>query len=240
MVDLKKLIYGLIIVCALSPDSANAGLVFSFQFDQSNYNVSPGGTVDVGVILRQSGTADTGETNVLGGTGAVGMTGTGVLVTYPTGADDAQVQGTSDVSGNAAFDNFGFGPFIAVSAGSALLSQSTSGSPVLGTAVAGHSDTYDLVLGTFRFTAGSVSGQVTPITASIPLFPNANDNVAATDPPTPILVIADGGATITVTGGVVNPVPEPATLAPALVAVMVVAAFGLRRGASSALFSRAA
>jgi len=187
--------------------TANADLEFSFQFDQSNYVASPGGQVAVEVFLRQTGIAGTGQTNILGGPEAVGMVGTGVLVTFGTGLSDAQVLSPSDITGNAAFDNFGFSPFTSVSSGSASLSQSTSGAPVLGTNVA--LDTYDLLLGTFTFTAGTVLGQVTTISASIPLDPN--DNVAATSPdPTVLTNIASAGATITVQGAVA--VPEPNSL----------------------------
>jgi hypothetical protein len=196
-----------------SLQSADAGIMYSFQFDQSNYDVSPNGVVNVEVFLRQTGTPDTGETNVLGGTGAVGMTGTGVRVTFPTSPNDAQVLSVSDIMGNGAFDNFGFGPFTSVSAGSALLSQATSGAPVFGTTVA--SDTYDLLLGTFQFTAGGVAGQVTTIGTSLPLFPNSNDNVANTTPlPTSLTSILEGSATITVTGEEPPPSPDGFQAAP--------------------------
>lgn len=201
--------------------TANADLVFAFQFDQSNYVASPGGQVAIEVFLRQTGTPGAGETNVLGGSGAVGVTGTGVTITFPVGTNDAQVLNASDISGNSAFDNAGFGPFTSVSGGSALLSQAVIfGSPVLGTAVSGLTNTYDCFLGTFQFTAGLQAGQVTPISAAIPLFPNSNDNVAATSPlPTGLTSIAGGGATITVEGGVAA-VPEPSTLGPCLITIV--------------------
>ena len=186
---------GIGLVLLFGARAADAGQIFSFEFDRSNYVAAPSGLVDVQVFLRQTGTADAGQTNILGGPGAVGMTGTGVLVTFGTGLSDAQVLSPSDITGNAAFDNFGFPPFTSVSSGSAILSQSTSGAPVLGTNVA--LNTYDLLLGTFTFTAGTVLGQATTIRASIPL--NSNDNVAATSPdPTVLTNIASAGATITV------------------------------------------
>jgi len=192
--------------------TANADLGFSFQFDQSNYVVSPGGQVAVEVFLRQTGTPGAGETNVLGGSGAVGVTGTGVTITFPVGANDAQVLSASDISGNSAFDNAGFGPVTSVSGGSALLSQAVIlGSPVLGTAVSGLTNTYDCFLGTFQFTAGLQAGQVTTIGASIPLSPHSSDNVAATSPePTVLTNIESAAATITVQS--VTAVPEPSSL----------------------------
>jgi len=188
--------------------AAHADLIFSFEFDRTNYVAAPGGSVDVQVFLRQTGTADAGQTNILGGPGAVGMVGTGVLVTFGTGPNEAQVLSPSDITGNAAFDNFGSAPVTSVSSGSAFLSQFTFlGPPVLGTNVA--LDTYDLWLGTFTFTAGTVLGQATTISASIPL--NSNDNVAATSPdPTVLTNIASSAATITVQS--VTAVPEPSSL----------------------------
>ncbi len=172
--------------------AAHADLTFSFEFDRSNYVAAPSGLVDVQVFLRQTGIADSGQTNILGGPEAVGMTGTGVRVTFGTGPNDAQVLSELDITGNAAFDNFGFPPFTSVSSGSAILSQSTSGAPVLGTNVA--LDTYDLLLGTFTFTAGTVLGQMTTISASIPLSPNSNDNLAATSPDHTVLTNIESAA----------------------------------------------
>jgi len=153
----------------------------------------------------------------------VGVTGTGVTITFPVGANDAQVLSASDISGNSAFDNAGFGPFTSVSGGSALLSQVVIfGSPV------GLTNTYDCYLGTFQFTAGLQAGWVTPITASIPIELHSNDNIAATDPPTVLSTIVDGHATITVTGGITS-VPEPDTRIPVVI-VSILVAFRLRRG----------
>jgi len=208
----------------VNAQAARAGLLLSFVFDQSNYVVAPNGTVDVGIFLRQTGTPAAGETNVLGGFGAVGMTGTGVRISFPTGPNDAQVLSTANITGNPAFDNFGFDPFSAVDANSALLSQATSGSPVFGSAVG--PNVYDLFLGTFTFTAGAVPGTVTQIGASIPLFQNSNDNVAATTPfPTSLLNITDGSATITVQGSsVTTAVPAPGSLVLGLLGAFAISA----------------
>src|SRR5581483_11042680 len=117
------------VALALGAGPARAGLLFSFHFDQSNYDVQPNQGVDVEVFLRQLGTPGAGEVNVLGGAGAVGMTDTGVGLTFPTGPDDAQVLSADAITGNAAFDNFGFGAFTSVSGGKALLAQSTGAAP---------------------------------------------------------------------------------------------------------------
>lgn len=218
---------GIGMIFMLDPRASNAGQSFSFEFDRTNYVVAPGGVVNVQVLLRQSGVADAGDTNILGGLGAVGMTGTGVRVTFGAGANDAQVLSPSDIAGNPGFDNFGFPPFTSASSGSALLSQSTSGTPLLGQNVA--PDTYDLLLGTFTFTVGSVPGQVTTIGASIPLSPNSSDNIAATSPdPTVLTNIASAGATITVQGG--GLVPEPSSLLLGALASVVVVSLLCRPG----------
>lgn len=216
-----RIVVGIAVAYFACLQTAKADLTFSFLFDQSNYTVSPDGKVSVEVFLRQSGTLGAGQTNILGGTGAVGMTGTGVSVTFSTGTNDAQVLSASDITGNTAFDNFGFGPFTSVSAGSALLSQATSGSAVLGTTVA--PDTYDLLLGTFDFTAGGIPGQVTTISTSLPLFPDSNDNVANTMPsPTTLTDIAGVSATITVMGGPTMATPAPPSLVLTLTGAVVI------------------
>jgi len=53
-------------------ETAEAGLAFALEFNQSNYLVSPGGTVDVQVDLRQTGTPGVGEVNILGAPGRSG------------------------------------------------------------------------------------------------------------------------------------------------------------------------
>ncbi len=223
----------LLLALALGTTEASAGETFSFVFDQSNYVAAPGGQVGVEVFLRQTGLAGGGQTNVLGGPGAVGMVGTGVLLTYPTGSSDAQVLSTSDITGNIAFDNAGFGPYTAVNGGSALLSQAVIfGSPVFGTPVSSLTDTFDLLLGTFTFTAGLQLGQVTPVTASIPLVPDSNDNIANTSPiPTVLSSIVSGEATITVAG---SSVPEPSSLIQCFSAIALLAILGWRRRAALA------
>ena len=61
------------------------------------------------------------------------MTGTGVLVSFGPGTNDSQVLSTADITGNTDFNNFGFGPYTAVSSGSAILSQAIGVNlPVLG------------------------------------------------------------------------------------------------------------
>ncbi len=202
--------FNIMVLLFVFSQSAQGGVIFSMAFDQANYDVSPNGMVEVKVFLRQTGIPDLGEFNVLGGAGAVGMTGTGVRVLFGADANDAQVVSVGDITGNSDFDNFFGDPFIQLDTGSALLSQSTLGPPVLGS---GAPNTYELLLGTFKFTAAAVAGQVTNISASIPLVPNSSDNIAATDPlPTVLSDIVSAGATITVLSGGIAPVPEPSSL----------------------------
>ncbi len=221
---------GIGVALLVGVETADAGFDFSFNFDQPDYIVPPGGTVNARVFLRQTGVPDVGQVNILGGTGAVGMTGTGVRVTFGTGPNGAQVLSPSDITGNAAFDNFGFPPFVIVNSSSAILSQSTLGAPVLGTGLA--PNTYDLLLGTFKLTAGAVPGQVT-IGASIPLSPHSNDNVADTSPlPSVLSSIASTSATITIGSTVV---PEPSSLLQGLTGLVLVAGLACWRRAAHAV-----
>jgi hypothetical protein len=226
---------GAVVIFIASAATSSAASTFSFVYDQSNYVTSPGGHVAVNLYLQQSGLASSGQTNVLGGPGAVGVTGTGVVITFPTGPNDAQVLSTANITGNSSFDNFGFGPFTSVSSGTALLSQATSGTPLLGTTVA--PNTFDLLLGTFVFTAGTVSPHVTTISAAIPLVPHSNDNVAATSPlPTVLSSISSGSATITVVSAS-GAVPEPSALGQGLTALMILGGLYCLRKALPVLVS---
>src|ERR1035437_6475286 len=80
----KMGLLGLAVVAVLAwGANADAGtLTYKFGFDQTNYKVAAGGTVNVGVYLQETGS--TGDPFVLAPTG-VGLTGPGVTVTYPSG-----------------------------------------------------------------------------------------------------------------------------------------------------------
>jgi hypothetical protein len=188
------------------PAAAPGSPVYSYHFDQANYQVTPGGTVDVRVFLRETIDPGAGDTSLLA---AEGLFSAGVRVHFdepPVPGDPARVLGEGDIVGNPAFDFF-FGPVKSLVPGSSAgLSESVDVLNFAGVAAAGGPTTFEVLLGTFRFTAGSVPGQVTRLRAT-DFSPDDETLTNATgtvlDP-----FIRDGQAAITV----VAAVPEPGSL----------------------------
>src|ERR1035437_6033805 len=80
----KMGLLGLAVVAVLAwGANADAGtLTYKFGFDHTKYNVAERGTVNVDVYLQETGSS--GDPFVLAPPG-VGLPGTGVPVTYPSG-----------------------------------------------------------------------------------------------------------------------------------------------------------
>jgi hypothetical protein len=202
---MKKLAYQVVglavgllsIVC-----SARAGMVL--RFDQSAYTVSPGGTVDIQVYLR--------ETIAAGGTSLLateGLIGAAVRIRFdvpPVPSEPAQVLSVSDIMPSAVFDD-AFGPIREVvageSAGFSAIVDVTS-PPAFPTEVA--PDTFDLFLGSFRFTGGTTAGAVTNIRATD--FSGLDETVTGTTGTVLDAFLGEADATIRVEA---SGVPEPSS-----------------------------
>jgi hypothetical protein len=176
---------------------------YSYEFDLSSYEVSLGGTVDVSVYLRETGGT------VFHGSGLIGA---GVKVRFdnpPVPSNPAKIMTTSDVTNISNFE----------------LEWSKSAKPesgyadlLLGTwnyvyGIEAAPGVYRIPLGKFRFSAGTVLGQVTNIRATDYDLSSA-DVVYYDNELNPVELdglLANATATITV-------IPEPGTLSLLLIA----------------------
>jgi hypothetical protein len=184
---------------------ASAGVIYGFQFDQSNYVVNAGGTVNVAVYLRESFGA--GDSTLLN---AEGLFGGGVRVYFnepPVPSDRAEVLALGDILPNLAFDNTAT-VYDLVPATSAGFFSNVGVSPLPASAVSAPSY-HQVLLGTFTFTAGLNPGEITRLRAT-DFDATLEDNITNATFTVLDSLIADGTATITVSG--VHAVPEPATL----------------------------
>jgi hypothetical protein len=227
----KLIALALGLLALLGGGPLRAGPSYQFVFDQSNYTVSPNGTVTVGVGLQETFNPQT-DTPVLA-PGTDGLVGAGVQVqtVSPFPTMPAQVKSLAAISGNSAF-SAAFVPQLPVPgttnspglvelAFPPVFGTVTFSSPTLETDV--------VPLGTFTFTAGSVVGEVTNLLAlnttldpSMPSSNNVTLSGIVLDP-----LIAAGTATITVVASPV--IPEPSGLALVLVAIAGAAGRRLRR-----------
>jgi hypothetical protein len=172
---IRTLVCMLALAYALSPAWAEAGSTYAFAFDQAAYQVGAGATVEVNVFLQEQ--VSDGSVSVLA---TEGLIGAGVRLSFdlsPLPSDPAQILSVSDVILNDGSSGFG-GSFqsITLSAGShADITETVDlfNPAVLATSVGG--DLYQILLGTFRFTAGAIDGQTTLIQAGD--IPGASDTV---------------------------------------------------------------
>ena len=192
---MRKLnIFVMTFIALFGASEAKADLIY--EFDQSNYSVLPGATVDVSVFLTQTGATDVLTTEGLDSIGGK------VFFNDPTlPTDPAVVLSESDITSNAAFDDSGLEMTVLDPGISAGIEDSigTSSSPVMGSSI---------LLGTFRFTAGNVVGEVTNLRATDFDPTVGNDSIVSGTNFTGLdnLLGADATATITVSA-----VPEPGT-----------------------------
>jgi hypothetical protein len=216
--------FGLALAGLLLGGMTRADPIYSFAFDQANYSVAPGGTVDVQVFLQE--VLMPRDTSLLA---TAGLIGAGVLVDFsdPTPTQPAQVLSLADVFPN---DLANGGPFDGPSAvlftpgvGAGFTESVDLATPPV--TATGGGPVFAIFLGTLRFTAGAAPGEVTQVQATR-TAPASSDNVGGDLPPTVLDDdILPGTATITVRGAAV--VPEPAGLA--LAAVGLLGLLGARR-----------
>ncbi|MFK8115239.1 MAG: PEP-CTERM sorting domain-containing protein [Rubripirellula sp.] len=202
----------IILTLSMFVHPASAALVYSFS--EANYEVTAGSTVDVTVFLQQQdATGDPIDLTI------DGLVSAGVRVTFDTTppSDRAEVLLEADITPNPLFDDTSFGPeFDLVAGESAGFVDSVDDvfAPITGN---------NILLGTFRFTAGSVIGEVTNVRA---VDFGIDDDTFAGDFDFTILdgAIGQGISTITVTA-----VPEPSSLGLLLVGGTVVVMSRRRR-----------
>jgi hypothetical protein len=190
-----------VVCCTLASVNSAPAATIAYVFDQSNYVVAPGGTVNVDVHLREI--IGVGERSVLATDGLIGA-GVRVFFDDPIPGSPAGVLSLTDISGNAQFDLLppltDLGP-PALSAGLLQFVDIVS-PPVL---ASGGPTTFEILLGTFTFTAGATAGEVTAIRAVD--FGLSDDTVTGALVTLDAL-IATGNTTITVQGASAA-VPEP-------------------------------
>ncbi|MEM1165513.1 MAG: hypothetical protein AAGI30_04405 [Planctomycetota bacterium] len=186
---MKLTMHAGVLVLLGSSTPAHADLFF--EFDQANYEVLPGQTVDVRVLLSQVGPIDADPADLT----VDGLFSGGVRVFFniTPPSDPAVVASLDDITPNRAFDDTLLGEELFLDPGqSAALIDSIDDifAPLTGT---------NILLGTFRFTAGDVVGEVTNLRADDVVGGTFTENVsggadfAALDD-----FIAPGFATITV------------------------------------------
>jgi hypothetical protein len=212
-------------LCAvvLYAGAAAAAPVSSFAFGQTNYWAAPGGKVNVPVYWQE--TVGEGETSVLDLASAVGMFGQGVQVRWDNPvmpSQPATVVSTADIVYNPDFDDVG-SMHRSVTASYAQLSEVT-GFPSFGYGNEVSPGAWRQLIGTFSFTAGSVPGEVTHLSATRYAGPLGTEdyiidaNGTAYDSETGMAT-----ATITVT------TPEPGSLALLTLGLSILLAYALRR-----------
>lgn len=174
---------------------ARADTIYQYVFGAGMYQVPVNSIFDVPVFLQE--TISGSDTSVLAPGGA-GLSGAGVRVMFndtPQPSDRASVLSVNDIAASSAFDVV----VPSVSSTDAGLSLFSLSNPIV------HGEEYSpgvyrVLLGTFRFTAGSVLGETTRIRATD--FDPELQDVITSDFSTLDGSIADGRSAITT-------VPEP-------------------------------
>ena len=186
---------------------------YIYEFDQDNYGVLPGQTVDVKVFLTQN------DPNPIDLT-VDGLFSGGVRVIFGDNApsDPAVVTSLSDITPNPAFDDTLLGEELFLEPGqSAALIDGVDdiSAPLTGTSI---------LLGTFRFTAGDIPSEVTNLRAD-DVRPDPFTDTLAGDFPTLTSLdesISPGFATITV-------IPAPTAAAAGAAGMISLCLFTRRR-----------
>lgn len=191
---MKLILTALVVSIAATTRAAT----YEYAFDQANYTVSPGNTVDVLVYLQETGGS------VFKGNGLIGAGVAVRLDDLPRPTSPAKVLTLEDVANVSDFERE-WSKHAVPASGYVDLSLWTM-DYVYGAETATGSDVYRLLLGKFTFTAGTVPGEVTHIRATD--FDTTSDDVVyyynndMSNPTALDGVIQDATATITT-------VPEP-------------------------------
>lgn len=147
---MRRMVFVLLPTLAVLGWSSPASADLMLEFDSFPYQVGVGDTVDVPVYLQQTA----GGTQITD-TNGLGIAGIRLLFDVPpVPSDPAVVASTSDITGNSQFD-------LAIPSLTPGQYTDLALASLLGVNV---DSTGRLYLGTFRFTAGSVPGQVTNLT----------------------------------------------------------------------------
>lgn len=204
----RILLAAVVAPCLLAPSMAEAGSVYQFAFDQSTYQADPGGQVQVNVYLQER--VSDGTASVLA---TEGLIGAGVRVAFdlsPLPSDPARIGKLGDISLNDGPGAFS-GGFQSTGLAAGSYAQLTETVDLFSPAVTATDlggGLYQILLGTFRFTTGSIAGQTTLIEALD--IPGSSDVITGSgstlDP-----LIAPGRAGIWVEVGT-SAVPEPSSL----------------------------
>jgi hypothetical protein len=205
---------------------ATAEPTYEFAFDSDNYLVAPGGTVDITVYLKE--TVNEGP-SVLNSDG-VGIFGAGARLNFDgTSPTRAKVLYDTNITPNPVFTNIS-DPGIVIKSVTDTTAQLIATMGLISLDVA-HADDptlgmaeYLMTIGTFKFTAGSVPGEVTSVYTSRVLNEGDEEidamitgDIIALDS-----VVGQSGFTITT-------IPEPSTLLLSGMAAVAIFAFRCRR-----------
>ncbi len=221
----QTLIVGAMLGCLVA-GIASAEPTYRWVFDQSVYEVNPGGAVDVRIYLEEA--IQGNDTGILDSSAGNGLGSIGLAIYFPDRlavytpespqpSEPAKVRNDSDVMANPAFD---FSDMPAAFGDHAELNELILlNPPIYG--VQGPVNTFRVVAGTFTFTAGNVPWEKTPIRAT-DLDPNMDDTLDSLGNVVLDSLIADGTATIYV-------VPEPGSITLLAAAVLSSLAFFRRR-----------
>jgi hypothetical protein len=172
---------------------------YTFSFGQDVFTARPGETVDVPVYFQETVGPPGNSVLVPGG---VGLVGAGVRVVFsdpPQPTQPSCVLGVSDIVPNPSFDV----PTPSLSLGAAGLELARLASGTV-TGAEYSPGVYRVLLGTFRFTAGEVGGESTPIRAAD--FDPGFDDFVTGD-----LNVLDGSP-ISEAQAKITVVPEPGSL----------------------------
>jgi PEP-CTERM motif len=199
-----KWMYKLLMAVAFGLALGNTGQAgYFFEFEHSNYLVNPGESVLVQLFIVQTAPDDLLSTE--------GLFSGFTQVTYnesPFASDPAQVGSAADITPNPLF-NFTAG----LSVVHATSSAAGTASAPYGALIPVVAAVDRILLGGYKFTAGSVAGEVTSLRASI-LDPSQANFVTGVSFTVLDSFIVDGSSKITVNGSGPPPtVPEPASMA---------------------------
>jgi hypothetical protein len=159
-----------VILGVMGPILLSAGIaapapVSSFVFSEANYSVMPGAKVNIAVYWQQTVTGD--DASVLDPSSEIGVFGQGVRIRWDNPdvpSEPAMVLSADDIIANSAFNDAGMTTPKTVTESCAQLQEATDFSAfVYGSEVS--PGVWRQWIGTFVFTAGSASGEVTHLLA---------------------------------------------------------------------------